>query len=119
MRKKNMSQQKTALDMIETQQDRGGLSTAALMLHRKQCEDAENMERRMREIENKVDVLDTKVDNVEKKVDEIKMMINHKSSFIGNLKEVLSNKVFIYLLLIFIAVVFGIPIAEVGTFLFK
>lgn len=119
MEEKIMCQQKVALEMILTQEDHGGMSDAAILLHRKQCEDTERMEKRMTEIEKKVDTLDEKVDNLDRKVDEIKELVTLKSSFLGNLKEVLSNKVFIYLLLIFTAIIFGIPIAEVGTFLFK
>lgn len=114
-----MSEQKTALEVILTQKDKGGLSDAAILLHKKQSEDAEKMDERMKDIEKKVDALDGKVDALSGKVDEIKKIVILKSSFWGNLKEVLSNKIFIYLLLVFMAVVFGIPIAEVGTFLFK
>lgn len=114
-----MSQQKTALDMIETQQDRGGLSPAALMLHKKQCEDAEIMEKRMREIENKVDGLDKKVDNLDKKVDEIKELVSAKASFIENIKDILSNKVFLYILITIMCAMLGVSVGEVGTFLFK
>lgn len=114
-----MCQQKVALEMILTQEDRGGMSEAAILLHRKQCEDTERMEKRITEIEKKVDTVDEKVDNLDRKVDEIKELVTLKSSFLGNLKEVLSNKVFIYLLLTFVAVMFGAPIAKVGSFLFE
>lgn len=107
-----MCQQRTALDMIKANQDHGGLSDAALLLHQKQCEDTENMNKRIDEIENKVDIIDHKVD-------EIKHMISQRVSLFSNIKEILSNKVFLYLLLVLICVRYGISIAEVGTFLFK
>ena len=107
-----MCQQRTALDMIEAQQDHGGMSAAALLLHRKQCEDTDIMNKRIDDIETKLDVVD-------KKVDEIKAMICAQGSFIKNLKEILSNKVFLYLLISLICACFGVSVGEVGTFLFK
>lgn len=116
---KDMSEQKTALEVILTQADNGGLSNAAVLLHKKQCEDTERMEKRMTEIEKKVDVLDEKVDNLDKKVDQIKDLVSVKTSFVGNIKDILSNKVFLYLLIVLVASICGVSIAEVGTFLFR
>ena len=38
-----MCKQRVALDMIEAQHDHGGMSDAALLLHKKQCEDTDLM----------------------------------------------------------------------------
>lgn len=114
-----MPKQKTALDMIEAQEGHGGMSDMALLLHRKQAEDAENMEKRMCEIEKKVDNLDRKFDDLDKKLDELKNLLERRSSFTSSLKEVLSNKVFIYLLMSLVAILFGVNNAEVGAFIFK
>lgn len=114
-----MSEQKTALEVILTQKDKGGLSDAAIVLHQKQCEDAERMEKRMTDIEKKVDGLSHKIDSVEEKVDEIKELVTHNASFIGSLKEILSNKVFLYLLITLVCAALGVSVGEVGTFLFK
>lgn len=113
-----MPQQRTALDMILAQEGHGGMSPEAIILHQKQAEDAEKMEKRMGEIEKKVDSLDKKVDDINNKVDDLKNMIAKRSSFSESLKEVLNNKVFIYILLTVVAVAFGIPVASVGKFLF-
>lgn len=107
-----MCQQRTALDMIEAQKDHGGLSKAALLLHKKQCEDTEIMNKRIENIEEKLDAVD-------RKVDEIKKMIDERGSFRRSLKEILSNKVFIYLLIIITASACGVQVADLGTFLFK
>lgn len=112
-------QQRVALDMILTQSDHGGMSDAAIELHRRQAEDAERMDKRMSEIEKKVDSLDAKVDALDTKVDEIKALMTSRGSFKESLKEILSNKVFLYLLMITIASIFGVQIADVGAFLFK
>lgn len=114
-----MCQQKVALEMILTQDDHGGLSDAAVLLHRKQCEDTERMDRRMTDIEKKVDTLDRKIDGVDKKVDEIKDLVSKKSKFVENIKDVLSNKVFLYILITLVCAAFGVSVGEVGTFLFK
>lgn len=105
-------QQRVALDMLLAQKNHGGLSSAALLLHQKQAEDAEKMDKRMYEIEKKVDILD-------KKIDEIKTLIAKRTSFTENIKEILSNKIFIYLLIIITASACGVQIADLGTFLFK
>lgn len=118
-KKMTTPQQRVALDMILTQDDHGGMSNAALLLHQKQAEDAEKMEKRMGEIEKKVDSLDKKVDTLDKKIDEIKSLVETRSSFVASLKEVLSNKVFLYLLIIITASICGVSVAELGTFLFK
>lgn len=112
-------QQRVALDMILTQSDHGGMSDAAIELHRRQAEDAERMDKRMSDIEKKVDSLDKKVDTLDTKVDEIKALVSSKSNFKESLKEVLSNKVFLYLLIITIASICGVQVADLGTFLFK
>ena len=109
---KLMCLQRTALEMIEAQEDHGGMSHAAILLHRKQCEDTERMNKRIDEIENKVDAID-------QKINEIKDIITKRSNFTANLKEILSNKVFIYLLLVVTASVCGVSVADLGTFLFK
>ena len=112
-------QQRVALDMIMAEDGHGGMSKAALLLHQKQAEDAEKMDKRMCEIEKKVDSLDKKVDTLDTKVDEIKALVSSKSNFKESLKEVLSNKVFLYLLIITIASICGVQVADLGTFLFK
>ena len=119
MRKKMPIQQKTALEMILAQDGHGGMSQEAILLHKKQAEDAEKMEKRMSEIEKKVDCLDKKVDTLDEKIEEIKTIISTKTSFVGNLKEVLSNKVFLYVLITIFSIIFGINVSEVGLFLFK
>jgi predicted transcriptional regulator len=114
-----MPKQRTALDMIKQQDGHGGMSPEALLLHEKQAEDAERMEQRMCEIEKKVDNLDRKFDSLDRKFDELMHKISNKSSFGANLKEVLSNKVFLYILISLMCVIFGVNVGEVGTFIFK
>lgn len=112
-------QQRVALDMIMAEKGHGGLSTAALLLHQKQAEDAEKMDKRMGEIEKKVDNLDHKVDALDKKVDDILELVSQKCKFTDSIKEILSNKVFLYILITLICATFGVSVGEVGTFLFQ
>ena len=120
MRKEMTSpKQRIALDFIMAQEGHGGMSAEALALHKQQAEDAERMDKRMSEIEKKVDSLDKKVDSLDEKIDEIKKLIDKRNSIKESLKEILSNKIFIYILLSFMAIKFGIPNAELGAFLFK
>ena len=112
-------QQRTALDVILAEDNHGGLSKAAILLHQKQAEDAEKMDKRMCEIEKKVDTLDKKVDSLDKKVDDILELVSKKCKFSDNIKEILSNKVFLYILITLICASFGVSVGEIGTFLFK
>lgn len=107
-----MCMQKTALEFIKSQKDKGGMSDAALLLHEKQCEDTELMNKRIDDIEKKLD-------GVDKKVDELKILITTNKGFGENLKEILNNKAFIYLLITIICACFGVSVGEVGTFIFK
>lgn len=107
-----MCKQRVALDMIEAQHDHGGMSDAALLLHRKQCEDTEQMNKRIDEIDNKIDRL-------EKKIDEVMALVSSGGQFVRNLKEIMSNKAFLYILITLICAAFGVSVGEVGTFLFK
>lgn len=118
-KKMTQPQQRVALDMILTQEDHGGMSNAALLLHQKQAEDAEKMDKRMCEIEKKVDTLDKKVDTLDKKVDEIRSIVSSQTSFRASLKEVLSNKVFLYILISVVGLLCGAEVSGIGTFLFK
>lgn len=112
-----MCQQRTALDMIEAQKDHGGLSKAALLLHKKQCEDTEIMNKRINDIEQKLDEVNHKFDTLDLKIDEIKAMISSSGSVWKSLKEVLSNKVFLYILILVVGSCLGISIGDV-SFLF-
>lgn len=107
-----MCQQKVALDMIEATPNHGGMSEAALLLHKKQCEDTDLMNRRINEI-------DGKIDRLEHKIDEVVAKLNEGGQFVKNLKEILSNKVFLYILITLICACFGVSAGEVGTFLFR
>lgn len=107
-----MCKQRVALDMIEAEPNRGGMSKAMLMLHKTQCEDTEQMNKRIDEIDNKIDRL-------EKKIDEVVALVSASGQFVRNLKEILSNKVFLYILITLVCAAFGVSVGEVGTFLFK
>lgn len=107
-----MCKQRVALDMIEAQHDHGGMSKAMLMLHKTQCEDTEFMNKRIDEIDNKIDRL-------EKKIDEVMALVSSGGQFARNLKEVMSNKVFLYILITLVCAAFGVSVGKVGTFLFK
>lgn len=114
-----MCEQRVALDMLLSQPRRGGLSKSAIILHQKQCEDYIKMEKRMTNIEKQVAVVEKKVETLDTKIDEVLGLIRQKTSISGSIKEVLSNKVFIYLLITLLCGAFGVSVGEVGTFLFK
>ncbi len=114
-----MCKQRVALDMINGQARKGGLSKAALLLHEEQCKDFEQMDARMTKIEQKVENIEKKVDGLDEKLERVLALVGKRSSVFGTLKEVLSNKVFLYLLITLLTAAFGVSVGEVGTFLFK
>ena len=114
-----MCEQRVALDFIKKQKNVGGLSANALFLHEKQCEDWEKMEKRMSNLEEKLDTLEQKFDTLENKITLVLDTVNKRQSPVGSLKEILSNKVFLYLLITLLTAAFGVSVGEVGTFLFK
>lgn len=114
-----MCEQRVALDMIKGQAKKGGLSKAALFLHEKQCRDFEKMNARMTKIEEKLNHLEKKFDTVESKINLILETVDKYRSPFQAFKEILSNKVFLYLLITLLTAAFGVSVGEVGTFLFK
>lgn len=114
-----MCKQRVALDMIKGQAKRGGLSKAALLLHEEQCKDIEQMDERMTKIEKKVTDIEKKVAVMDTKIDRVLELVSKRVSVTGAVKEVLSNKVFIYVLITLLCAGFGVSVGEVGTFLFK
>ena len=128
-----MCEQRTALDMLNTLPDKGGLSDTALLLHEKQCEDFEKMQKEINEIKNDVSVIKITQENViktqedlktaqletNKKIDDMLALVQKKSSFSQNLKDIFNNKVFIYILVTLLTAAFGVSVGEVGIFLFK
>ncbi len=126
-----MCRQETALGMLKAQKGKGGLTAGEIKLAEAQIADYKEqnlrhekdmvkMEARMTNIEKKVDALDKKVDAVDNKIDQVlEALAKEKSSVLSSLKSVLSNKVFLYLLITLLCAAFGVSVGEVGTFLFK
>ena len=114
-----MCEQRVALDVILGQPRKGGLSKAAILLHEKQCEDFSKLEHRMTDLEKKVDAVERKVETLDAKIDRVLELCTNRASISATLKEVLSNKVFIYVLITLLCATFGVSVGEIGTFLFK
>ena len=119
MGKKKMCEQTTVLELMKSLPNNGGLSKAAKALHEAQCRDFEKMDKRMTDIEKKVDVIDKKIETVEDKIDRLTDIIEKRSNISQNIKEILNNKVFLYIIITLICAAFGVSVGEVGTFLFK
>ena len=121
-----MCRQRTALEMIKIHPNHDGLSDSALLLHEKQCEDFEYMQKEINAI--KEDISSVKhaqeefmhtQEEMDKKIDDLISLVERKSSFSQNIKDILSNKVFLYILITLICAAFGVSVGEVGTFLFR
>lgn len=81
------------------------------MLFEKVIEDNEKMGERMTSVENRLT-------DIEKKMDKVLEIVS-KPTIGSTIKEVLSNKTFIYLIITLLCAAFGVSVGEVGTFLFK
>lgn len=82
-----MCKQRVALEMLEKQEKHGGLSKAAFLLHQKQCEDFEAMQREVFTLKERVNGIDKKIDDILLKLDEINKQPTLGSvikSFVGN-----------------------------------
>lgn len=84
-----MCRQRTALEMLEKQHNHGGLSKAAFLLHQKQCEDYEAMQKEVTTLKERVNGIDKKVDDILFKLDEI----NKQPTFCSVIKSFISNRI--------------------------
>lgn len=103
---KKMSKQATALDMIKSRKDKGGMTTAQLRLAEAQSEDYSEMKQQVQEIKQKVEVVEQKVDNVEIQLASIKGSVDIILENSRYKSKLIENKYFwatIMLLLVLIA----------------
>ena len=114
-----MCKQRVALDMINGQARKGGLSKAALLLHEEQCKDFEQMQQEINEIKKDVASVKEAQTEMNRKIDNLIGLVESKSSFKANLKEIINNRIFIYILITLMCGAFGASVGGVGTFLFK
>lgn len=115
-----MCRQEVALDMIKTQADCGGLSSAHTKLIEAQISDYKAMDKRMAAVEQKVEGLDKKVDTLDHKMniindklENIAATLNKTVSPWASFKELISNKFILFVLLIVLSVAVGIPLSEI------
>lgn len=119
-----MCRQETALDMIKTQPKKGGLSQAHIKLVESQIADFKTMDNRMRAVEEKVEGLDKKMDSLDNKINDItdkllsiETAVHKSASVWETFKELVSNKVVLFVLLLALSVAVGIPLSDlVGAF---
>lgn len=112
-----MCKQETALEMIKTQADMGGLSSAHIKLVESQISDFKTMDKRMAALEEKVEGLDKKIDTLDGKINNITEIVQKRGSLVGTFKELVSNKVILFILLLGLSFGAGIPLADIiGAF---
>lgn len=111
--------QRSALDMILAQPKRGGMSKSAILLHQKQCEDFEKMQKEINLIKDDIQQVKTQQEQMHQKLDSLIVLVQQKSSFASNLKEIANNKVFLYLLITLMCALFGVSVGEIGITILK
>ena len=109
-----MCKQRVALDMIQHQPRRGGLSKAALLLHEKQCEDMEKMDERITVIEKKVDALAHRFDALDEKLDRMLMLVSARGSLRRGIKNLCASKAFWSFTAALVCAAFGVTVGEGG-----
>ncbi|MBQ3035098.1 MAG: hypothetical protein IJD25_03490 [Alphaproteobacteria bacterium] len=106
--------QRSALEMILAQPKKGGMSKSAILLHQKQCEDFEKMQKEINSIKEDVKEMKAEQGQMHQKLDALIELSKKKTSFKENIKEILNNKVFLYLLITLMCALFGVSAGEVG-----
>lgn len=103
---------KTAIDVMKSQSKRATLTRSeTIMLFEKVIEDNEKMGERMTSVEKRLSDVENKIDKV--------LEIVSKPTIGNTIKEVLSNKIFIYVIITLLSAAFGVSVGEVGTFILK
>lgn len=103
-----MCEQRVALEMLESQDDKGGLTPGALLLHKKQCEDYEKMDKRMTKIERDVAEIKAVQADTNQKVDTILQLLSTKQHTNPLLSKLIDIKYFWFWLILTTAAVCGI-----------
>lgn len=111
--------QRSALEMILAQPRHGGLSKSAIILHQKQCEDFEKMQKEINLIKTDLQEVKANQSLMHQKIDNILALFYKRISLSGNLKEIMNNKVFLYLLITLMCALFGASVGEVGLKILK
>ncbi len=111
--------QKSALDMILAQPKKGGMSKSAILLHQKQCEDFEKMQKEINLIKSDIQQMRFEQEKMHQKLDNLILLMQTKSTFSQNMKDVLNNKVFLYLLITLMCWIFGVSVGEIGLTILK
>ncbi len=111
--------QRSALEMILAQPKKGGMSKSAILLHQKQCEDFEKMQKEINSIKEDVKEMKAEQGHMHQKLDAIIELSKKKTSFKENIKEILNNKVFLYILITLMCALFGVSAGEVGLKILK
>ena len=111
--------QRSALEMILAQPRKGGMSKSAILLHQKQCEDFEKMQKEINLIKDDIQQVKTQQEQMHQKLDSLIVLVQQKSSFASNLKEIANNKVFLYLLITLMCALFGVSVGEIGITILK
>lgn len=105
--------------MILAQPKKGGMSKSAILLHQKQCEDFEKMQKEINLIKSDIQQMRSEQEKMHQKLDNLITLMQTKSTFSQNIKDVLNNKVFLYLLITFMCWIFGVSVGEIGLSILK
>lgn len=115
---KRMCKQETALKMLQSMPKKGGMTKSMEAMFMAQIEDTIETKKELKAINSKIcDIEKVQKENSEK-IDLI-IQMHRRPSILKTIQAVLSNKVFIYILITLFCAAFGVSTGGVGTFLFK
>ena len=112
-----MCEQEVALEFIKQQPNKSGLSENMIFLAERQCKDHKNTLNQLSSIKTDVESMKKIAKENSGKIDHL-IELNSKTNFVENIKSILSNKVFLYILITLICYAFGESIGTAGLFLF-
>lgn len=115
-----MCKQETVLKTLKKMTTDGELDKCTIMLAEAQAEDYKHMDVRMEKIETEVQglrhdfgTMNKKVDDMGTKLDRVQSLLEVKTSVRTNIKELLSNKIFLVILFILLALGSGYSLTDV------
>lgn len=114
-----MCKQKTVLKTLKKMAKDGELDDFTIVLAEAQAQDYKYMDDRMEKIETEVQglrqdfgTINQKVDNMGAKLDRVQSLLEVKTSVKTNIRELLSNKIFLIILFILLALSSGYSLTD-------
>ncbi len=105
-----MCETKTAVKILSKTNQ---IDEKSLPLYQAIADDFSSMGDKMKNLEKRVDSIDNKLDDVKQGLEDLKLTLEKKHSFTNNIKEIFSNKLFLIIFFVALALSAGIPLESI------